>query len=132
LRGDVSEIHIGENSNIQDLSVVHVEHTEIEGKVEGVSTVVGDNVTVGHRVILHACTIGNAVLIGMGAIVLDGAVIGDESIVGAGSLVTKGKKFPPRSLLMGSPAKVMRELIDDEIASLYKSSEGYVRLKNAY
>ena len=81
---------------------------------------------------LHGCKIGNACLIGMSATILDGAEIGDESIVGAGSLVTKNKKFPPRSLIMGSPAKVVRELTEEEVKSIYKNAENYVKYKNNY
>ncbi len=132
LRGDVSEIHIGKRSNIQDLSVIHVDHTEKEGVVPGSSTIIGDDVTVGHRVILHACEIGSGSLIGMGSVILDAAVIGEECIVGAGSLVTKGKTFPPRSLLIGSPAKAIRQLTEDEVSSLYDSAANYVKLKDMY
>ncbi|NPA61632.1 MAG: gamma carbonic anhydrase family protein, partial [Epsilonproteobacteria bacterium] len=84
------------------------------------------------RVMLHGCTIEDACLIGMSATILDGAVIGKESIVGAGSLVTKNKKFPPRSLILGSPAKVVRELRDDEVEELYASAKRYVDFKNNY
>ncbi|MFW5807777.1 MAG: gamma carbonic anhydrase family protein, partial [Spirochaetota bacterium] len=132
LRGDVSEIHIGSRSNVQDGTVIHVDHTEQTGIVKGASAVIGDDVTVGHRAVLHACEVQNAVLVGMGAIVLDGAVIGSESIIAAGSLVTKGKNFPPRSLIMGSPASVIRDLTDEEVRALYESAKNYVLLKNIY
>ncbi|MEY3090404.1 MAG: hypothetical protein RL113_720, partial [Pseudomonadota bacterium] len=88
--------------------------------------------TVGHRVMLHGCTIEDACLIGMSATILDGAVIGKESIVGADALVTKNKIFPPRSLIMGSPAKVVRSLTEEEVAGLYASAERYVKFKNEY
>ena len=101
-------------------------------KTTGNPTVIGDDVTIGHRVMLHGCTIEDACLIGMSATILDGAVIGKESIVGAGSLVTKNKKFPPRSLIIGSPAKVVRELTDEEVAELYASAKRYVEFKNQY
>lgn len=125
IRGDVQPIRIGERTNIQDLSMVHV----TSGRF---STQIGDDVTVGHRAILHGCTVENAVLIGMGAIVLDGAVIGAESIVGAGAVVTQGTRIPPRSLALGSPARVVRELRDDEVAGLYKSATGYVELSRRH
>jgi len=132
IRGDVHYIEIGERSNIQDLSMVHVTHYKKEDRSDGNPTIIGDDVTVGHRVMLHGCTVENACLIGMSATILDGAVIGKESIVGAGSLVTKNKVFPPRSLIMGSPAKVVRELSDDEVAELYASAKRYVKFKDGY
>jgi len=132
VRGDVHYISIGNRTNIQDLSMVHVTHYKKEDKSDGNPTIIGDDVTIGHRVMLHGCTIENACLIGMSATILDGAVIGTESIVGAGSLVTKNKKFPPRSLIMGSPAKVVRELSDDEVKELYASASRYVKFKNDY
>lgn len=132
VRGDVNSISIGENTNIQDLSMIHVTHYTRENRSDGFSTIIGDNVTVGHRVMLHGCVVEDACLIGMSATILDGAVIGKESIVGAGSLVTKNKKFPPRSLIMGNPAKFIRELNDDEVASLYKSAANYVKFMMSY
>lgn len=105
LRGDMGSITIGDDSNIQDQSVVHM--------TGGLSTtVVGERVTVGHRVLLHGCKVGNDCLIGMGAILLDNCVIPDGCMVGAGSLVTGNKTFPPGTLILGSPAKVVRELTD--------------------
>ena len=132
VRGDVHHISIGDRSNIQDLSMVHVTHHKKKDMSDGNPTIIGNDVTVGHRVMLHGCTIEDACLIGMSATILDGAVIGKESIVGASSLVTKNKKFPPRSLIMGSPAKVIRELTDDEVAELYASAARYVEFKNNY
>ena len=132
IRGDVNFIHIGENSSIQDLSMVHVTHYTNEDKSDGFPTIIGDNVTVGHCVTLHGCTIEDACLIGMSSTILDGAIIGKESIVAAGSLVTKNKVFPPRSMIMGNPAKWIRELRDEEVASLYQSAENYVRFKTQY
>ncbi len=132
VRGDVHYIKIGNRVNIQDLSMVHVTHYKKPDKSDGNPTIIGDDVTIGHRVMLHGCTIEKACLIGMSATVLDGAVIGKESIVGAGSLVTKNKKFPPRSLIMGSPAKVIRELNDDEVKELYSSASRYVEFKKDY
>lgn len=132
VRGDVHKIVIGDRVSVQDLSMVHVTHFKKEDKSDGNPTIIGDDVTIGHRVMLHGCTIENACLIGMSATILDGAVIGEESIVGAGSLVTKNKQFPPRSLIMGSPAKVVRSLSEDEIKELYNSAQRYVNFKNNY
>ncbi len=132
VRGDVHYITIGDRTNIQDLSMVHVTHYKQADMSDGNPTVIGSDVTIGHRVMLHGCTIGDACLIGMSATILDGAVIGEESIVGAGSLVTKGKVFPPRSLIMGSPAKVIRELSDAEVEELYASASRYVEFKRDY
>lgn len=132
VRGDVHHITIGDRSNIQDLSMVHVTHHKKEDMSDGNPTVIGNDVTIGHRVMLHGCTIENACLIGMSATILDGAVIGKESIVGASSLVTKNKVFPPRSLIMGSPAKRIRELTDAEVEELYASAARYVEFKNTY
>mgnify|MGYP006271762141 CR=1 FL=1 len=132
IRGDVHYIKIGNRSNIQDLSMVHVTHHKKEDMSDGHPTIIGDDVTIGHRVMLHGCTIEDACLIGMSATILDGAVIGKESIVGAGALVTKNKIFPPRSLIMGSPAKVVRELTDAEVLELYASAKRYVNFKENY
>jgi gamma-carbonic anhydrase len=120
LRADIAEIRVGAGSNVQDGAVLHVD--------EGKSCVLGDHVTVGHGAVVHACTVGDRCLVGMGAIILDGAVIGDDSIVGAGALVTQGKTFPPRSMILGSPAKVARSLTDEEVAGLRKHAETYVEL----
>ncbi len=132
VRGDVHYIKIGNRVSIQDLSMVHVTHYKKADKSDGNPTIIGDDVTIGHRVMLHGCTIEDACLIGMSATILDGAVIGKESIVGASSLVTKNKTFPPRSLIMGSPAKVVRELTDEEVKELYASAHRYVKFKNEY
>lgn len=127
LRGDYNNICVGNRTNIQDLSVIHINSPKKNPDIPGDAAVIGDDVTIGHKVIIHACTIENACLIGMGACILDKAVIGKESIVGAGSLVTKGKSFPPRSLILGSPAKVVRQLSDDEVNAIYRSAENYVK-----
>lgn len=119
IRGDVHSIKIGTRTNIQDHSMLHVTRKKSPLRI-------GDEVTVGHRVTLHGCTIANRCLIGMGAIIMDDAEIGEECIVGAGALVTQGKKFPPRSLIKGSPAVVARELTAEELAFLKKSAENYV------
>lgn len=132
VRGDVHFIKIGDRTSIQDLSMVHITHHKRDDMSDGHPTIIGNDVTVGHRVMLHGCTIEDACLIGMSATILDGAVIGKESIVGAGALVTKNKIFPPRSLIMGSPAKVVRELTDDEVAELYASAKRYVSFKENY
>ena len=119
IRGDVHRIRIGKRTNIQDHSMLHVNRKNSPLHI-------GDEVTVGHRVTLHGCTIGNRVLVGMGAIVLDNAEVGDECIIGAGALITQRVKIPPRSLVIGSPGKVVRTLTDEEIAFLSKSAENYV------
>jgi gamma-carbonic anhydrase len=120
LRADLAPIKLGTGSNVQDGAVMHV--------AEDRPCLLGDDVTVGHRAILHGCSIGDRCLIGMGAILLDGSVIGEESIVGAGALVTQGKSFPPRSMILGSPAKVARELRPDEVAGLREHARAYVEL----
>ena len=131
IRGDVNYIHIGKRVNIQDMSMIHVTHASMNNP-EGNPTIIEDDVTIGHKVMLHGCTIKKGSLIGMSATILDGAIIGEESIVGAKSLVTKNKIFPPRSLIMGSPAKVVRTLNEDEVIELYNSAKRYVDYKNSY
>jgi carbonic anhydrase/acetyltransferase-like protein (isoleucine patch superfamily) len=118
LRGDNDPIHIGENSNIQDGSVLHTD--------EGIPMHIGNNVTVGHLVMLHGCTVGDGSLIGIGSVILNRAVIGKNSIVGANTLIPEGKVFPDGVLIVGSPGKVVRELSDEEIAKLQKSAAHYV------
>ncbi len=125
IRGDVNFIRIGDRTNIQDNSTVHVTSG-------GNPTIIGNDVTIGHNAIIHAATIHDACLVGMGAIILDGAVIGKESLIGAGSLVNKGMQIPPRSLVYGSPAKVIRTLSDDEVKGLYHSAEHYVEVARQY
>ena len=120
LRGDINFIEIGEGSNIQDGSIVHV--------ADDLPARVGKLVTVGHRAILHACTVEDECLIGMGATILDGAVIGKGSIVGAHALVTKEMRIPPGSLVMGTPAKVVRPLHPDEIADIRHWADHYIAL----
>ena len=132
IRGDVHKIRIGDRTNIQDLTMIHVTHYKKPDMSDGYPTIIGNDVTIGHRVMLHGCRIEDACLIGMNSTILDGAVIGKESIVGAGALVTGGKKFPPRSLILGSPAKAVRELSDEEVAELYASAKRYVAFKNDY
>ena len=133
VRGDVHYIKIGKRTSIQDLTMIHVTHFEKEKRIgDGYPTIIGDDVTIAHKVMLHGCIIGNACLIGMSATILDGAEIGEESIVGAGALVTGGKKFPPRSLILGSPAKVIRKLTDEEVEKIYQNAKNYVNYKNEY
>ena len=124
LRADIHRIVIGPRSNIQDGAIIHL--------ADDFGTCVGELVTVGHRAILHACTIGDEVLVGMGAIVLDGAEVGPRCIIGAGALVTGGKKFPAGSLILGSPAKVVRTLSLEEQAGIKVWAEKYVALSRAY
>lgn len=119
IRGDVNHIRIGKRTNIQDGSVLHVTRKKHP-------LVIGDEVTVGHGVILHACTIGSRCLIGMGAIVMDASEVGDDCIVGAGSLVTPNTQIPPRSLALGSPARVMRSLTEEELRTVRESAANYV------
>lgn len=124
LRGDINFITIGAQSNIQDGAVVHV--------ADAYGAQIGDRVTVGHNAIVHACVIGDEVLVGMGAIVMDGAEIGARSIIGAGALVTGGKKIPPGSLVLGSPAVVVRTLSDEEQNSVRDWADRYVILSRSY
>jgi carbonic anhydrase/acetyltransferase-like protein (isoleucine patch superfamily) len=126
IRGDVNSIRIGRQTSIQDGTVVHVNHTPSH------PTVVGDQVTVGHGVVLHGCVVEDRCLIGMGAILLNGCRIGSESIVAAGTLVPERVTIPPRSLVMGSPARVKRALTEDEVAAIVKSAESYVRYRLEY
>lgn len=125
LRADVNSIRIGRGTNVQDGTVIHVNR-------RGPATVLGDFVTVGHAARLHGCTIASRCLIGIGAIVLDGAELGEECLVAAGSLVPPGMKAPPRSFLVGAPAKVRREVSADDLALIRRSAENYVALKNEY
>ncbi|RDU72406.1 gamma carbonic anhydrase family protein [Helicobacter aurati] len=132
LRGDVNFIKIGRNTNVQDLSMIHVWHREPNMPDSGFPTTIGDNVTIGHSCIIHACHIHDNCLVGMGSIIMDGAEIGKDSIVGAGAVVTKGKKFPPKSLILGNPAKFIRELTSEEIEEIANSAIRYVAFKNEF
>jgi len=125
LRGDVNSIRVGARTNLQDQTVVHV-----TGGTH--PTVIGDDVTVGHRVVLHGCTVMDRCLIGIGAIVLDGAVISEEAMVGAGALVPPGLVVPPRTLVLGSPARVKRELTAGELEHLRVSARRYADLAARY
>ena len=117
IRGDENTINIGKNTNIQDGTVIHISKEH--------QTEIGDYVTVGHKAIVHACKIGNNVLVGMGAILLDGVEIEDDVLIGAGSIVTPGKIIPRGTLVLGSPAKVVRELTEEEIKHLKQSAMDY-------
>jgi carbonic anhydrase/acetyltransferase-like protein (isoleucine patch superfamily) len=119
LRGDNELIHIGENSNIQDGSVLHTD--------PGLPLTVGSNCTIGHKAILHGCTVGNNTLIGMGATILNRAKIGNNCLIGANSLITEGKIIPDNSLVMGAPGKIVGELNEEAMSKLPKSAESYVR-----
>ncbi len=132
IRGDVHKIRIGKRTSVQDLSMIHVTHYKKDDMSDGNPTIIGDDVTIGHKVMLHGCTVENGCLIGMSATILDGAVIGEGSIVGAHSLVTSNKVFPPRSLIMGSPAKVVKTLSDEEVENLIKHAARYVDFKADY
>ena len=118
LRGDTESMHIGEGSNIQDLTVMHADL--------GLPLTIGKHVTVGHKVMLHGCTIGDESLIGIGAVVLNGARIGKNCLVGAGALVTEGKQFPDGSMIVGAPARVVRQLTPEQIEGLRQSARHYI------
>jgi carbonic anhydrase/acetyltransferase-like protein (isoleucine patch superfamily) len=125
LRGDVNYIRIGSRTNLQDGTIVHVTSNDHP-------TVLENNITVGHRVTLHGCYVESGCLIGIGAILLDGVRVGKNSLVAAGSLLTPGTVIPTRSLVMGSPAKVKRELTDEEIRGIARNVESYVELTALY
>jgi carbonic anhydrase/acetyltransferase-like protein (isoleucine patch superfamily) len=124
LRGDNDWIEVGENSNIQDLSVIHTD--------AGEPAVIGDNVTVGHRVIIHSARVGDGALIGMGAILLNGVTVGRHCLVGAGALLTEGKTFEDGKLVLGSPARAIRDLTAEQIEGLKHSAERYVANAGRY
>jgi len=117
LRGDLEEIRIGVGSNVQDNAVIHTEM--------GAPATISENCTIGHKALIHGCKIGANSLIGMGAIIMNYAEIGEESLVGAGALVTEHKKFPPRSLIIGSPAMVKRSLTAEEIIAIRQNVSNY-------
>ena len=125
IRGDVNYIRIGERTNIQDMTMIHV-----SSKTH--ATILEDEITVGHRVTLHGCHVESRCLIGIGSILMDGVRVGNNSLVGAGSLLTPGTQIPPKSLVLGSPAKVKRELTADELAFLDRSWRNYTELKKHY
>jgi carbonic anhydrase/acetyltransferase-like protein (isoleucine patch superfamily) len=118
IRGDTASIRVGSGTNVQDLSVLHAD--------DGIPLNIGERVTVGHQVTLHGCTVGDESIIGIGAIVLNGAKIGRNCLVGAGALVTEGKEFPDGSMILGSPAKAVKNLSIEQIEDLRKSAAHYV------
>src|SRR5688500_5029013 len=118
IRGDNDIITMGRNSNVQEGAVLHTD--------PGIALTIGENVTIGHQAMLHGCTIGDGSLIGIQAVILNGAVIGKGCLVGAGAIVTERKVFPDRSLILGAPARVVRELSDEDVANLLKSAASYV------
>ncbi len=124
LRGDVDEIIIGKNTNIQDGCVIHC--------VEGFPTILGDNVSLGHGVIIHGATIEDNVLIGMKAVVLTGAKIGKNSLIAAGAVVSENMIIPPNSLVVGLPAKIKKEINQDQITLINKTAESYIKLSRMY
>jgi len=125
VRGDVNYIRIGERTNVQDNSTLHVTHHTCP-------LIIGSDVTIGHAVVLHGCTIADRCLIGMGAVVLDNAEIGADCIVGAGALVTEGTKVPSGSLVLGVPAKVRRPLTDEEVSRIAQSARNYIGYTKDY
>lgn len=124
LRGDNALIHLGENSNVQESAVLHTD--------PGLELIVGSHCVIGHQATLHGCTIGDGSLIGIQAIVLNHARIGRHCLIGAGALIPEGKDIPERSLVMGAPGKVIRELTDDEIAQLRRNAEHYAQRAAMY
>ncbi|MDI6802523.1 MAG: gamma carbonic anhydrase family protein [Bacteroidota bacterium] len=124
IRGDINSISIGKGTNIQDGAIIHVS--------EVLPTIIGEGVTVGHRAILHACSVGNYSLIGMGSCILDGSVIGNYTLVAAGSVVLQNMKIPDGSLVAGVPAKVMRQLRNDEKNMLEESARNYIIYAKSY
>ena len=130
-RGDVSHIQIGNNSNIQDLTMLHVTHSN-PGKTNETPLIIGDNVTVGHNCCLHACTLENHVFVGMGSTILDNAYIEKNVMIGAGSLVPQGKRLESGYLYFGNPIKQIRKLTDAEIAHLDYSAKHYVKIANSH
>jgi len=124
IRGDNDLIQIGEGSNVQDASVLHTD--------PGYSLMIGKYVTVGHQVMLHGCHIGDGSLIGIGAVILNGAKIGKNCLVGAGALVTEGKEFPDGSMILGTPAKAVKELTAEQIAGIHDIAERYVKNAQRY
>ena len=125
VRGDVNYIRIGDRTNVQDLCMLHVTH-------DTHPLVIGSDVTIGHNVVLHGCTVKDRVLIGMGAIIMDGAVIGEDCVVGAGALITENTIVPPRSLILGSPAKVKRAVTGKELAWIKESAQNYIKYAQQY
>mgnify|MGYP001030122811 FL=1 len=130
-RGDVNYIRIGERTNIQDGSVLHLTRAS-KSNPDGYPLIIGDDVTVGHKVMLHGCQLGNRILVGMGAIVMDNAIVEDDVIIGGGSLVPPNKRLESGYLYVGSPVKQARPLTEQERAFLKISADNYVQLKDEY
>lgn len=126
LRGDVNYIRIGSETNIQDLSLLHVTHRKGEDD-PGAPLIIGNRVTIAHSVTLHGCTIADGAFVGMQAVIMDKAVLGEESLVGARALVTEGTIIPPRTLWLGAPARYKRDLTPEELDRIRTSSQNYVR-----
>ena len=131
VRGDVNHVRIGERTNVQDGSVLHVTRTS-ERFPKGFPLIIGDDVTVGHKCMLHGCTLGNRILVGMGAIVMDGAVVQDDVFIGAGTVVPPNKLLESGYLYVGNPMVQKRKLSDAEVAFLKQSAINYVKLKDEY
>ncbi|MEE8393929.1 MAG: gamma carbonic anhydrase family protein, partial [Rhodospirillales bacterium] len=131
LRGDVSHIRIGENTNIQDLSVIHVA-SGLAGPMGELATIIGSNVTIGHTAIVHACTLEDGCFVGMGATVMDGAVVEADTMVAAGAVVTPGKRLPKGQLWAGVPARHVRDLSPEEIAQNAYTAPHYAELAQEY
>ena len=124
LRGDINSISIGRATNVQDLTTLHV--------ASNLGVIIGDEVSIGHGCIIHACTLGNKILVGMGSILMDGVEVADNCLIAAGSLLPKGKKYPPGSLILGNPAKVLRPLTQEEAESIPLLAIKYIGVKNQY
>ncbi|QDP40927.1 gamma carbonic anhydrase [Radiobacillus deserti] len=124
IRGDVAPVHIGKRSNVQDLSLIH--------QSPGMPVIIEDDVVIGHQVTLHSAIIRQGALVGMGSIVLDGAEVGEQAFIGAGSLIPPGKKIPPRTLALGSPAKVVRDLTEEDLEEIKRIKESYVEKAKYY
>lgn len=130
-RGDVNHIRIGDRTNIQDGTVLHVTRKS-ESNPDGHPLLIGDDVTIGHKCMLHGCILGNRILVGMGAVIMDGVIVEDDVFIGAGSLIPPNKRLLSGYLYVGSPAKQARKLNDAELAFLKQSALNYVELKNDY
>ncbi|UFT98165.1 gamma carbonic anhydrase family protein [Radiobacillus kanasensis] len=124
IRGDVAPVHIGKRSNVQDLSLIHQSPV--------MPVIIEDDVVIGHQVTLHSAVIRKGALVGMGTIVLDGAEVGEQAFIGAGSLIPPGKKIPPRTLALGSPAKVVRDLTEEDLEEMERIKESYVEKAKYY
>jgi len=123
VRGDINRITIGKRTNVQDLSVLHTDN---------LPCMIGDEVTIGHRAIVHGCTIGNRILIGMGSILMNDVIIEDDVVIGAGALITEGIKIPSRTLVIGFPARIKRDLTEEEVKRLQSTASHYVENAKKY